>query len=404
MHFTMQRLQFWCSPETAPYIRVCTVSPWDYPELSNSYRPASVDESHRTPVDSFFHSIPLFTNLRDFRAYAIVLNKIATQNLRRLPHLTRLDVRMCAADEGVDSVGYPPLNLSAYKNFNPPSSAWDPWHPLLHPDALRHLEMTCTQKLLSQLEKWHPFLHVKTLLLSANAATVSRTFQVLAKFPATEVLTFTEITDLIEGHLDVSHVLPNIREYTGPPSLLDVVLPISTLRRISLHQSTPTTVLTRCRHSPHITSLCVNLTGFNIGILEDLCELFPSLTEFQVVLRFSPPGLITTDEHEHDRIWKAEPFFEKLISRSSLPHSVRKLAIHWKWADHSRDTNHVPDLPKLKDALLSCHPGMKCIWLEGTQFLYFWRKGYTEAQYRYYKDEFSPDTDWQFLWDTTPMD
>ncbi|KAJ7726708.1 hypothetical protein DFH07DRAFT_1000701 [Mycena maculata] len=393
-----QRLRFWCSAEIAPCIRVCIVSPRDYPNHPNTYGLPRVDDPRNT-LSAFFHSLPFFTNLRDFRAYAIHFSSIATLNLRLLPNLAQLDVRLCTVAEGVDCAGYAPLNLSACKFLNPPSIE-DPWLPVLSPDTLRRLDMSCTAQLLSHLQQRGPLRGVRSLTLAIDFATIPQTLQVIAGFPALEVLTIAEnreIDEFIMGLLDISHLFPNIREYTGPPLLLDVVLPISALRRLTLHRAPPSKVLATFQHSPHVMSLCINLTGFSNITLDNLCGFLPNVTELQIIIRSSRDPVTADDT---DRTWKPEEFFKNLLSQSPLPTGLRKFAIHWKWSDRWRDATHVFELLQMaQEALLSRHPGISCIWIEGTRFLYFWRKGYGEAQYTYFNDQFPVDPEWQLRWD-----
>ncbi|KAJ7145651.1 hypothetical protein C8R44DRAFT_723576 [Mycena epipterygia] len=136
----------------------------------------------------------------------------------------------------------------------------------------------------------------------------------------------------------------------------------------------------------HITSLDVELRHLDNEILKTMCRVFPNVTELRVKTSIL---MWDNDFLGGDRPWEADDFFEALAEHSPLPFDIQKLAIHWEYIDGPTSGFGALDLNEVKEALISKHPAMKMLWIDGSEVMYLWRQGHAAIRYT---NDGNPDT------------
>jgi hypothetical protein len=118
--------------------------------------------------------------------------------------------------------------------------------------------------------------------------------RILSNFPATEVLNISSSRrsgELSDPHLPLDELLPTLREYSGPEELLQFLVPIPTLRRVSVLQWTAgifdniTAQLEGLAETNNVTSVQAEMHRLDTRYFESfcvLCGVFPRLTELYV--------------------------------------------------------------------------------------------------------------------------
>ncbi|KAJ7218871.1 hypothetical protein B0H12DRAFT_327111 [Mycena haematopus] len=396
--FTSRRLQFWISSEIAPFVHLCRVR-----EGIGLHKPWPV-------LNEFFDSFHHFTNLRRLTIVHVDYNPAFLRTLRLLPNLTHLEVMFSqlgkpAIDSDLETL---PLEISGFTYFG---RSLQHWFPFLRRTKLRHFSTRPDAWLITQLLSGDPFPYVTHLEFQMDEVfTLFANLRVLAKFPATEVLTIRArwTTQGFDGsgrdRTPLFHVLTSLKQYQGPDYLLDVLLPIPSLHRLILPiMGAPKKQLARIRaiNVPlnHITSLDIGFFDFDHENLCDLCGLFPHLTNLRIEVGKTS--------------WEVYDFFENLAGDLPFPACLQKFAIHWDYIDENTHLEFgAPVLPNLKDVFVSKYPYMKAIWVDGSSgFLYYWKLGEAAVQYYgYYEGEGYYEDYWEgagklrgqlkALWDT----
>ncbi|KAJ7328781.1 hypothetical protein DFH08DRAFT_1023156 [Mycena albidolilacea] len=352
-----QRLQFWVSSEISPLVRQCCVKP-----LRRLGGWGTVGWSL---LAEFFNSLHHFANLRHLTVAEVHYNAKFVRNLRLLPHLTHLEIRNCKMEEIADLATLPPLEISEFAYLGlVPESYPQHWFPFLLRSKLHYLSIPYDQWLFTHILSGDAFPYVTRLELSIKARTLLSNLQILAKFSATEVLTLCNYSSLPadssgesgEPPIPLADVLASLGEYRGPYGLLDMFLPIPSLRRLVLPCVKPDEHLPKLQsiNTPNrITSSTCDSATSAMGIFALFVVIIPHWTE---------------DDYEEYYLgeqssWEVYDLFEDLADKLPFPASISRLAIHWEYED---DKTHVedgpPDVHALKDALVSKYPSFKAIW------------------------------------------
>ncbi|KAJ7201491.1 hypothetical protein B0H12DRAFT_1244233 [Mycena haematopus] len=317
--YAFRRLQFWTSPEIAPFVHLCRVSA-GVPGL-----PQHLHIHKRWPVlDEFFDSFHHFTNLRRLSIVEADYNPTFLRTLRLLPNLIHLELMFSrlgkpAIDSDLETL--PLLEIPEFTFFG--RGSLQHWFPFLRRTKLRHFSTSCDEWLLAQLLSGDPFPCVTRLEIQMDkASTLFTNLRVLAKFPATEILTirYRGKGKGFEGsgrdRTPLFGVLPLLKQYQGPDDLLDVLLPIPSLQRLILPATEkPNDQLARLRavNVPnHITSLDMKFFDFHHENLRDLCVFFPHLTDLRI--KVVVPHWTEDDYEEYyfgeEASWEVYGFFE----------------------------------------------------------------------------------------------
>ncbi|KAF7340866.1 hypothetical protein MSAN_02116100 [Mycena sanguinolenta] len=387
-----RRLQFWTSSKIAPCVRVCRVT---------GFR----DLRSRWPVlDEFFDALPHFTNLHRLTIFEIDYNPTFLQNIRRLLNLTHLEVHSSNLAKLVgasDLATLPPLPVSKFTH----RGSGDPqyWFPFLRRATLSHFSTSYDEWLFAQVLSGDPFPCVTHLELSTGkGSTMFANLRLLAKFPATEVLTVRYRPTARKADLTpLVGVLPLLKQYEGPDDLLHLLFPISSFHRLILFGMTePDDRLARLRSinvPNHITFLDIKFTDFDHASLCDLCGLFPHLVDLRIEVEV--PHWTDDDYEEYylgkEVLWDAYDFFGDLAKDLPFPACIQKFVIHWKYEDGELHLEYgAPDVRLLQDALVSKYSSMKAFWADSSpEFLYYWRND--EVAVQYFREDEEDDDYWE---------
>ncbi|KAK7013113.1 hypothetical protein R3P38DRAFT_1516869 [Favolaschia claudopus] len=398
--YLLERLQYWASPEIAPLVRTCSVSPWSNagigPMVSRDDRNGwdfrtNVSDPYIL-LNAFFDVLPSFTSLRTFTLKKVHFRQTALKQLEMLPSGTTLcvDGGHVIRREEIDETELDSLPVSRFKCFHH-SGARDAclrqWIPRLDPDVLIHLDLTYNPIFIEQilaLTGTFPRLTTLTVELLLH----HQWSAVLAKFPATETLSihrFGECEELTAPHISLDKLLPLIQEFTGPSELLNYFLVIPTLRRLSLDSWVPPTnpddipVYLGRLGMQNIVSMRTTLfqvqlqSSYFVGF-STLCSTFPNLTELHI-------NIADATDSDSDKL---DEFLSELeLRQTPLPTSLKKLAIHWSdsGSDPSRKQMSADVLDRMKNiqnSLVSDNPELRCICLgmdDGSGMMYLWRRG-----------------------------
>ncbi|KAF8198214.1 hypothetical protein K438DRAFT_1933593 [Mycena galopus ATCC 62051] len=375
-----QRLQFWASAKIAPLVQYCSARIWSGSSTTHNSSITNV-------LAEFFDFVQHFTNLRRLDLSRVEYTPIFLRNVRLLPNLTRLEVSLCSMPQGekaqVDLTALSPLEISEfiYRRSTSPSNP-ELWFPFLRRTKLRNFYMSYDEWMFTQVLSGDTFPFVTRLTFSF-ADTSLALAKFIAKFPATEILALhcppMEMDEASDERTALSGVLTSLKTYEGPEDLLDIFLPIHTLYRVTLpYARRPEDYLAKLRkiQAPnHISSLRIEFSDFSHGALRDLCGFFPHLADLRIE--------VVIEEDDFVASWDVYNFFEHLAQELPFPAKIEKFAIRWEYED---DNPHIengpPDLPSLKDALVSKYPSIKAIWVDGSPgLLYRWRLGEVGVQY-----------------------
>ncbi|KAJ6510796.1 hypothetical protein C8R45DRAFT_396161 [Mycena sanguinolenta] len=387
-----RRLQFWTSSKIGPCVRLCRVR--GFRDLRSGW-----------PVlNELFDSLHHFTNLRGLTIFEIDYTPTFLRNIRLLPNLTHLEVHSSTLVKPVvDSAlaTLPPLPISKFTHHGTGDPQY--WFPFLRRTALSHFSASYDEWLFAQVLSGDPFLCVTHLeLWMGKASTMFLNLRVLAKFPATEVLTVRyRPTARKEDLAPLPGVLPLLKQYEGPDDLLGLLFPISSFHRLILFGMTdPEDRLARVRSinvPNHITILDIKFIDFDHTSLRNLCGLFPHLVDLRI--KVEVPYWTEDDYEEYysgkQASWDAYNFFDDFAEDLPFPACIQKFAIHWDYEDHELHLEYgAPDVHLLRDALVSKYPSMKALWADSSpEFLYYWRNG--EPTVQYYREDEDDDDYWE---------
>ncbi|KAJ6506020.1 hypothetical protein DFH09DRAFT_1289166 [Mycena vulgaris] len=356
---SFERLNFWCSPEIAPLVRSCKITPWvRYP------RTFSDTETPYILLAAFFDRLLCFARLQTLYALRVDFTQIGVVGLCRLPALTRLHIDECivAARERVDTTALS-LKVSSFI-LERELEGVDRWIALLDPDHLRQMELTVNCRVLARtVANTSPFPHVHKLSAIMNNSTVSD-------------LLHSQCAGGADPTVHISGLLPALTEYTGPCNTLCLFLPREALTHLVTPRCLPADFLRQLEGigRPHnIPSLDLTFDDFERAALDKLCGFFPRLTDLQITIIFGGEDSAIDDGANP----KPTTFCHALATSPALPPTLKNLAISWYY--EGEDENIPPvdesDFAPLRDALVARCPALTSLRFDGHKFLFRWHKG-----------------------------
>ncbi|KAJ6546738.1 hypothetical protein DFH09DRAFT_1506489 [Mycena vulgaris] len=366
---SFERLNFWCSPEIAPLVRSCKITPW--PRYPRNF--SDTETPYILPA-AFFDRLSCFTRLQTLYAMHVEFTQIGVVGLCRLPVLKRLHIGDCivAAREHADTTALS-LKVSSFI-LERGLEGVDRWIALLDPDLLREMDVALSSHIFARtMANTSSFPHVHKLSAIMDNSTV---FDLLSKFPAVQTLTMD--WGGADPTVHISGLLPALTEYTGPCSTLRLFLPRGTLTHLATTRCLPADFLTQLEGIglPHnIPSLDLNFADFDRAALDKLCRFFPRLTDLQITIFFGGEDGAFSDDANPE----PTTFCHALATSPALPPTLKNIAISWYYEGEDYYENVPPvdesDFARLRDALVARCPTLTSLWFDGHEFLFRWRKG-----------------------------
>ncbi|KAJ6506791.1 hypothetical protein C8R45DRAFT_970577 [Mycena sanguinolenta] len=389
---SFDRLDFWCSDEIARHVRSCEITPW------RSLFSEATTHSPYILLDSFFLRLALFTGLQQLRVDGIPFTQSRVASLCHAPALTNVVLIRCGIADGehIDPTALQlGVSLFSFTNGVTTEDGIGLWIPLLLPQCLRELHLTCHPRFFGEdLAAIPRFPHVHTLTITANYSTMSYNLAILSKFPAVQIFRMTGWGLVQDGPgvpVNASAVFPVLQRYTCECKTMPVFLPRPTLTHLTVEYCAPEDFTEQLQMiNSNITALDLTFNDFGMTALRTVCDFFPMLTELRVQIEcdMEDDELEDVDENINDR---ATTFFAELGSLTAIPAGLQRLAIVWKFEyvdpdDVGGPYTHEVEVPKmneLRDVLLERCPGLTTLWLDGVDFLFSWRKSLDGAEDEY---------------------
>ncbi|KAJ7770027.1 hypothetical protein B0H16DRAFT_1517094 [Mycena metata] len=379
-----QRLSYWSSSDIAPLVRVCSVTPWG----GLVYRRFSRADDPYVLLTGLFDALPSFTNLCTLALTNVYFTQQQLGNLSLLPNLMALEIEFCGVVRGtaINTTTLAPLPITSFTFAHDASGDnMDHWVPLLPVDKLVHLRLELYRhaRFFDQIQAGDDFTGVKSLQISLGRLSLPWT-RILSKFPAVESLILDQdFACEIPPHAPISDILPSLREYQGPGALLHFFLASPTLRHIDIpfwYTDCPTgndilAYFQGFAGPNRITTLHTEFVQFDHVYLAGLGIAFPNLAELHIK--------VSVRGWNGEAPFEADALFEAMVWHSPLTPNIRKLALHWEYLSDAKPTPNFgcPDVNELKDALVSQHPELKVVWVDGSDTMYLWRRGSDVVQY-----------------------
>ncbi|KAJ7480675.1 hypothetical protein FB451DRAFT_1446646 [Mycena latifolia] len=96
---SLERLAFWASPEIAPFVRSCDITPWASMGAART-RAFSGTTTPYVLLAPFFDLLPCFTHMHRLHAKLVYFTQTGVTNLLRLPALASLHIDACGIAPG----------------------------------------------------------------------------------------------------------------------------------------------------------------------------------------------------------------------------------------------------------------------------------------------------------------
>ncbi|KAJ7445014.1 hypothetical protein B0H11DRAFT_2203518 [Mycena galericulata] len=387
---SLERLDFWCSDKIASLVRTCNlIALWSH-RMRASPRTGTSPYILLTP---FFDSLPSFTGICQLHAHGIHFTQTGLANLCRLPVLSDLHIDSCdlAAEESIDTATLE-LAVSSFSFSHKVTGEYRgvDWMPLLCLDHLRELEVEGAPCFFGDTVDAIPsFPHVHKLAINTSLSTMSHTLSIVSKFPAVQIFRLTAVKDGPGVRVDASKLLPDLKEYTATSETLPIFLAHSTLERLTVLPCQPQK-FTRQVPGPQVYITCLHATfmDFDTATFRLICVLFPRLTELKIFMIC----VIYEDQLEGGINSKPHTLFSELAETPALPSSLVRLAISWYFGynvsdEEELEVQKVHDFDAVRDALVAQCPALTRLWLDGHEFLFYWRKSLDGAEDQGYADD-----------------
>ncbi|KAK7028738.1 hypothetical protein R3P38DRAFT_2937972 [Favolaschia claudopus] len=275
----MEHLNFRCSAEIAPLVRLVNIAPLDEPKRAKG------TDSPSALINLFFLRIPAFIHLATFRAYNLIFTHIALRNLCTLPALTQLEVVACVVTGWVDEPNFNLHQLITARLGPSPraSSPLDPWIRLIDADHLVDLSLTIPADFWATIAQYIPtfpcLTRLELLSRKCPSLPISTLVSLLVKFPS--------VTDLSLGgnwyfsyQAQYCDVLPSIQRFFGTFEFLPLIIGRPTLTRIG--SSCPGSYWLQRVSAMDTESNVTSLTLYSYPLdLAEFCllsKVFPALT------------------------------------------------------------------------------------------------------------------------------
>ncbi|KAJ6453441.1 hypothetical protein C8R47DRAFT_1168292 [Mycena vitilis] len=386
----LERLNFWCSPEIAPFVRSCEIT------RSRKTEWAFAMSSPFVLLDAVFECLALFPRLQRLEASYIRFTPARVDILRHLPSLSELSVFWSTFAPGRYTTSFSSLRVSNFEEVR----TWHGdvlWIDMLHPEHLHTLRTAFHPG--SDLNCIPSFPNVRTLDVTMYLAHPAQNVAILNKFPALQVLKLRGKNLFIEAvSLPSPPVLPALTEYSGPYQYLPLFLALDTLAHLTVTSCSPIELISCIAGvRPNITSISVEFdtNTFGIATFGALVDRLPALMAIRIHIAVpSRSALFPSRTHNLQRKFgedvvvrgrfgnsirtgfKPSAFFSALPNVAALPHSLEHLAISWDCKSlkdlHHRCAYKVPDFSQLRGALTARCPGLRSIYLHGLFFLLEW--------------------------------
>ncbi|KAJ7644738.1 hypothetical protein FB45DRAFT_1116449 [Roridomyces roridus] len=380
----LDRLAFWSSDEIAPFVRECTVAP---PRQGYA-------EPLPILMTSFMDALGKFTGLQKLSAHLSKLTQAGVAHLCRIPLLTEIVIEGCGiipADTTIDTTN---LELRTEKLvYRNGALFYDDRNlclTIVHHGHLRELEVTDngTGAASNTLAHGDAFPNVYKLTIAMNFSTMTQNLLILSKFPAVCELQLSgwefqvKYESSEEPTVNVSDVLPLLREYRGPCTPLHLFLSKSTLARLVIDACPLEDFIFQFGGTyGHITALDATVYDLNQGALSTICSCLPALID----LRIKVLNQIEFEEDDfRDSNSVATDFFSTLANTLGLPSTLQRLAISWDFIgfDSLDDYDEgpvawpeaIPDFVTIRDTLKERCPPLRTLWFDWQDFMFKWRQ------------------------------
>ncbi|KAJ7612937.1 hypothetical protein DFH06DRAFT_1370943 [Mycena polygramma] len=289
-------------------------------------------------------------------------NQIGAESLCSLANLKHLNAEQCSVDPecGIDTTNLT-LRVSSFvfrdnleiytdaRQRGDPPRAQTHWGEMRDRESLYEVDASpvCHLFTLSDeddrdyaySEKLPPFPNVRKLSAWMMLENMEENAAVLEKFPAGSPEESDELPE---------DVLPVLAEYTGSYETLHLFLPKPTLARLIITKCDPEDLIIKLEEidaPATLTSLDLTFTSLTNSDLDSIMASFPDLTALRISGKISQP----------------KRFIETLASSpDTLPPTLQRFAL--------------PELAKVRDALVVHCPALEVLWLDGEAMLLRWHK------------------------------
>ncbi|KAJ7185358.1 hypothetical protein C8R46DRAFT_1342644 [Mycena filopes] len=368
-----ERLKFWLSDEIAPFVRVCSITPFTGPKTSKF----STSDEPYTLLAAFFDGLGIFTGLQILTADKVHFTQIGVSNLCVLPNLHTLRIWDHKVSPG-HVINFSGLQLRSLRSLRIPINFMSDkeinhteWIPLLDAGNLRELELSFNHPRSVDIDLLPQFPHAEMLVVYSSLTTTPQTFRIVAKFPALQSLTLVDMAredrpwDSPRLQLAPSELPLSLKKYAGPFQALHLLLPLPDLTSITIDaECPPLPFLEELRGigAPRITSLSLTFAYFNPTLFEQLCEVFPAVIRLHITVgdaEGAPEDWELDDFDPANNDWKVPELLQSLVT--SLPPRIKHLALQW-YMDFEF-TDELPPFRQVSDILMKKHNGLSALWL-----------------------------------------
>ncbi|KAJ7185349.1 hypothetical protein C8R46DRAFT_1342637 [Mycena filopes] len=365
------RLKFWLSDEIAPFVRVCTITPF-----AKTSKFSTSDEPY-TLLAAFFDGLGIFTGLQILTADKVHFTQIGVSNLCVLPNLHTLRIWDHKVSPG-HVINFSGLQLRNLRSLRFPigftsdrDTDHSEWIPLLDADNVRELELSLHQPHALEIDHLPLFPRASALAIHLDLSNTPKNLHVVAKFPALQSLLMVNTARLNDErwdssslHLAASELPLSLKQYTGPFQALHLLLPLPNLTSITIAECPPLQFFEELRgiRAPKITSLSIAFRYFDSVLFEQLCEIFSAVIRLKIIVGDAEGAAEDWELEDFDPAnydWKVPAFLEALVA--SLPPRVKHLAMHWYMDFEFND--ELPPFRKFADVLMKKHRGLSALWL-----------------------------------------
>ncbi|KAF7360999.1 L-aminoadipate-semialdehyde dehydrogenase [Mycena sanguinolenta] len=373
----IQRLDFLCSTEIAPFVRECHIL-GQHPSRYWSQWTFSTDAPYIL-LDALFERLVRFTGLQMLYPCRISLTQPRLDILLRLQHISKLCIVYCTVVPKQHIPLPPAVHLSEFHLWD----RTDYWIPLLDPDYLRVLSVTLDSDSIRRAVQTIPTLpNVHRLSASSNNMTSSQSLTFLSKFPGLRILSLWHYGSAIDIDVvvEMEAMFPHLQEYYGCCQALSLFRGSTALRRMQTNLASPQDFLIRIQaiQGLTITSLHATFTMLDNAVFNEIVKFLPQLTELLLII--SVEDISTLFEHEiygdgelpgnevldgkcGDYVrsgFTVSTFFLELSNVPALPPGLERLAISWEFNEDEFSEQYssyeIPDFADNLDTLVAKMP------------------------------------------------
>jgi hypothetical protein len=287
-----KRLEFWTSPEIAPFVRRCTFSAFS--------RSHNLDDP--SPVfATFFRLLPNFYSLREISCVTVKFDRVAVEALCALPNLARVQLTACSLDGDITGLLLRVKSFLYVQITGMRSAGAQSWLSILDKDTLRDLKLPSPPSpglILQGITSDYP--NVQRLLLGVKDWSE---IPLLSKFSDVRSLQIIWCPSY-DREMEPQPVLfTHLITYDGPHEILLFLDPRAAPTRLSIAPADPQLLLERFftvrRALCAVEQLIVSFYYLQPDALGGCLASFPKLREFRmkVYLPFDSLEIPTGDVH-----------------------------------------------------------------------------------------------------------